>query len=74
MRDNGVGFNPQQQERLFGVFQRLHSEREYSGLGTGLAGVRRAALRQGGRVWAEGQEGQGSCFWLALPKEGLTKP
>lgn len=76
VRDNGVGFNPRQQERLFGVFQRLHSEREYSGLGTGLAGVRRAALRQGGRVWAEGQEGQGSCFWLALPKEGegLTPP
>lgn len=70
VRDNGVGFNPQQKDRLFGVFQRLHSEREYSGLGTGLARVRRAALRQGGRVWAEGQEGQGSCFWLALPKDG----
>ncbi|WP_308424850.1 sensor histidine kinase [Deinococcus aerophilus] len=68
VRDNGVGFNPRQQDRLFGIFQRLHSEREFSGLGTSLASVRRAVLRHGGRVWAEGNEGPGSCFWLALPR------
>ncbi|CAM4186817.1 sensor histidine kinase [Deinococcus marmoris] len=74
VRDNGVGFSAAQQGRLFGVFQRLHSERDFSGLGIGLARVRRAALRQGGRVWAEGQEGQGSCFWVALPRDGLPAP
>ncbi|CAM3723631.1 ATP-binding protein [Deinococcus saxicola] len=74
VRDNGVGFNATQQGRLFGVFQRLHSERDFSGLGIGLARVRRAALRQGGRVWAEGKEGRGSCFWVALPRDGPPAP
>ena len=71
VNDNGVGFNMEQQARLFTLFQHLHSARQFSdlGLGLGLASVQRIALRHGGRVWAEGKEGEGACFWVALPKD-----
>ncbi|WP_420594881.1 sensor histidine kinase [Deinococcus sp.] len=71
VQDNGVGFNMEQQSRLFALFLHLHSARQLSdlGLGLGLASVQRIALRHGGRVWAEGQEGEGACFWVALPKD-----
>ena len=70
VQDSGVGFNMAQESRLFALFQHLHSARQFSdlGLGLGLASVQRIALRHGGRVWAEGQEGEGACFWVALPK------
>ena len=67
MKDNGIGFEQQYAERIFGMFQRLHGKAEYSGSGVGLSIARKVVENHNGYIWADSEPGKGAAFNVLLP-------
>jgi signal transduction histidine kinase len=73
IQDNGIGFEPRSSDRIFELFERLHTDEEYEGTGVGLAIVKLVMDKHGGRVWAESSPGKGSTFYLAFPDKAVVR-